>query len=106
MQRTPDFNDLLSQFQTMRRMIPLTEFMKLIPGVASALPDDNLATLDRKAIDRRIAIIRSMTVSERRDPDLIYYSRKRRLADGSGTQVNDVTDLMVRMFEMRRRRSY
>ena len=87
--------DFLSQMKTLRRMGPLKQLLGLLPGVGSALKDVNI---DEKQMDRIEAMIRSMTPQERRKPDTIDTSRRRRIASGSGTQQNDVGNL-VRQFD-------
>ncbi|MFM1601919.1 signal recognition particle protein [Helcococcus ovis] len=87
-----DFNDFLSQISQMRNMGPLEELLKMIPGVnAKALKGMNF---DTKAIDRIEAIIRSMTNDEREKPDIIDNSRKKRIANGSGTNIGEVNKLL------------
>lgn len=87
-----DFNDFLSQISQMRNMGPLEELLKMIPGVnAKALKGMNF---DTKAIDRIEAIIRSMTNDEREKPNIIDNSRKKRIANGSGTNIGEVNKLL------------
>ncbi|MFM1514958.1 signal recognition particle protein [Helcococcus ovis] len=87
-----DFNDFLSQISQMRNMGPLEELLKMIPGVnAKALKGMNF---DTKAIDRIEAIIRSMTNDEREKPSIIDNSRKKRIANGSGTNIGEVNKLL------------
>lgn len=97
-----DFHDLLSQFKTMRRMGPLKNIMKMIPGLAAAIPEDALDNIDEKRIDRIEAIILSMTLKERSNPDIINSSRRKRMAAGSGTSVEEVNGLIKQLYEMRR----
>lgn len=87
-----DFNDFLSQISQMRNMGPLEDLLKMIPGVnAKALKGMNF---DTKAIDRIEAIIRSMTNDEREKPNIIDNSRKKRIANGSGTNIGEVNKLL------------
>ncbi len=88
--------DYLEQFANIKNMGNLDQLIGMIPGMnASALKG---ATIDEKAIGRTEAIIRSMTPLERRKPDIINSSRKRRIAAGSGTTVEEVNRLL-RQFE-------
>lgn len=96
---TFDFNDLLMQFATMRRMRPLHNALKSIPGFGIGMPKQ---ALDFKHVERNEAIILSMTPMERTDPDLIDGSRRRRIATGSGQSEQDVSDLIIWVYEMRR----
>ncbi len=91
--------DYLEQFANLKNMGNLDQLIGMIPGMnASALKG---MTVDEKAIARTEAIIRSMTPKERRKPDIINSSRKRRIAAGSGTSVEDVNRLL-RQFEQTR----
>lgn len=93
---TFDFNDLLAQFQQMKKMGPLKNLVAMIPGMSQQLGD---VEIDDKMIDRIEAIIYSMTPREREKPDLLNASRKRRIAAGSGMKVEDVNRL-VKQIEM------
>ena len=93
---TFDFNDLLAQFQQMRKMGPLKNLIGMIPGMSQQLGD---VEIDDRMIDRIEAIIYSMTPREREKPDLLNASRKRRIAAGSGMKVEDVNRL-VKQIEM------
>jgi signal recognition particle subunit SRP54 len=97
-----DFNDMLSQFKTMRRMGPLKNVVKMIPGLGIDIPDDALENLDERRIDRIEAVILAMTPRERSNPDIINGSRRKRIAAGSGTSVEDVNALVRQLYEMRR----
>jgi signal recognition particle subunit SRP54 len=83
--------DFLSQLKTLRRMGPLKSLMGLLPGVGPMLKNVNI---EDKQLDRVEAMINSMTTHERRSPDAIDNSRRRRIAAGSGTQPNDVGTLV------------
>jgi signal recognition particle subunit SRP54 len=97
-----DFNDLLSQFKTMRKMGPLRNVLKMIPGLGAEIPEDALENLDERRVDRIEAVILSMTPKERANPDIINGSRRKRIAAGSGTSVEDVNALLKQLYEMRR----
>jgi len=91
-----DFNDLLQQFRMIKKMGSLESIMKLIPGF-SAMPDLNI---DDKQFKRIEAIIYSMTPEERKKVNIINGSRKKRIAKGSGTTVNDVNKLIMQLEQM------
>ena len=84
--------DYMDQFEQLKKMGSLESLMSMIPGMkAGALQD---AKIDERQIDRTRAIIQSMTPEERRKPDLIGASRKRRIAAGCGQSVEDVNRLL------------
>lgn len=85
-------DDFLEQFEQVKNMGSLEELVGMIPGLkADKLKD---AQVDTKAIGRMEAIIKSMTPSERAKPDMLNASRKRRVANGSGTTVQEVNRLL------------
>ena len=90
--------DFLEQLRQVRRMGPLGELVKMIPGLGK-LPAD--ARIDDREVSRIEAIICSMTPRERAEPRILNASRRRRIAVGSGTQVQDVNRL-VKQFEQSR----
>lgn len=85
-----DMNDLLDQIRQISNMGNLRQLMAMMPGGAK-IPDE---AIDEKAFKRTEAIISSMTKREREKPDIINPSRKRRIAAGSGTKVEDVNRLL------------
>ena len=85
-------DDYLEQFGQIRNMGSIEHLISMLPGVKPGVMKD--VKVDEKAIDRMEAIIRSMTVKEREKPDIINPSRKRRIASGSGTSVEDVNRLL------------
>ncbi len=91
-----DFEDLLNQLRQIRRMGPLGELMKLIPGMSRALPEG--FSIDEKQIQKIDAMISSMTLKERRNPKLLDSARRRRIAKGSGSTVDEI-DRLVKMYE-------
>jgi len=97
-----DFNDMLSQFKTMRSMGPMKNILKMIPGMSTMIPEGALDNVDEGQIDRVQAIILSMTPKERSNPDIINGSRRKRMAAGSGTTVEEVNHLIKQLYEMRR----
>ena len=86
-----DLNDMLMQFEEMKKMGPMKDIISLIPGLNKKVKDTDV---DDKQIDYTMAIIRSMTLKERENPDIINPSRKRRIAAGCGMQVEDVNRLL------------
>ncbi len=92
--------DLLSQMRKIKRMGSFTDVLKMVPGANKLLPAG--ANIDEGEIGRLEAIISSMTEEERRKPQLLNAKRRKRIAAGSGTQVQDVNRLMRRFEEMRK----
>ena len=95
-QATFTLDDYLEQFGQIRNMGSMDQILGMMPGMKPGALKD--AQLDEKAIDHQEAIIRSMTKAERENPDIITSSRKKRIAAGSGTSVEDVNKLL-RSFE-------
>ena len=90
--------DYLEQMKQVRNMGPLDSLIGMIPGInQSALKG---ATIDEKALDRTEAIILSMTPRERNKPDIINGSRRKRIAAGSGTSVEEVNRLLKQFEQM------
>ena len=85
-------DDYLEQFRQMRKMGSMDQLMGMLPGIKPSQLKD--AKIDEKQIDRMEAIILSMTQKERLKPDIINGSRKKRIAAGSGTSVEDVNKLL------------
>lgn len=94
-----DFNDLLDQFEQIERMGSLKDTIKMIPGIGKQIKDEDI---DERAFDRLRCIIYSMTKQERANPEIINPSRKRRIAVGSGTSVEDVNKLMSQFKQMQK----
>jgi signal recognition particle subunit SRP54 len=93
-------DDFLDQMRQIRKMGSMTDILKMIPGVSRALPKDfEIPEADIKRIE---AIICSMTKRERLNPDILNGSRRKRIAQGSGTQVADVNRLVKRFEEARK----
>jgi signal recognition particle subunit SRP54 len=88
-----DLDDFREQFVQMEKMGGVAAMMDKLPGMGQ-VPDAAKAQLNDKQVKRQVAIINSMTPEERRQPDIIRGSRKRRIAAGSGTQVQDVNRLL------------
>ncbi|MCE5196498.1 MAG: signal recognition particle protein [Negativicutes bacterium] len=89
-----DLDDFLKNMQQIKKMGPLSQLMKMIPG----LPDIKEEDLDQSGLKKMEAIIQSMTLQERRKPELLNASRRKRIAAGSGTRVQDV-NRMLKDFE-------
>jgi signal recognition particle subunit SRP54 len=89
-----DLADLREQLEQMAKMGGMSGLMSLMPGVAKLKNRIAEANLDERLLKRQAAIIDSMTPRERRNPDLLKASRKKRIAAGSGTRVEDVNRLL------------
>lgn len=87
------FNDFLDQLKQVRNMGPLDQILGMIPGMSQLKQLKNLH-LEDKELDRVEAIINSMTIEERDKPEIIKGSRRKRIARGSGTRVQDVNSLL------------
>jgi signal recognition particle subunit SRP54 len=85
------FDDFLKQMQAVKKMGGIKDMMKMMPGMGGQLAD---LDLDGAELGQMEAIVYSMTPQERRDPDLIDPSRRRRVAAGAGAQVHDVSSLV------------
>ena len=96
-----DFNDLLDQMDELKKMGPLSSVMNMIPGAAGKLSDEDAERSEREMARSR-AIIYSMTPAERAKPSLIDPKRKRRIAAGSGTKVEDVNRLLRQLEQSRK----
>lgn len=102
--RNQSFNleDYLEQMKQMKKMGSVTDILKMLPGIGSKLSDINIDEDQiAKAQKKNQAIILSMTGFERRNPDILNASRKRRIAAGSGTTVQEV-NLLLKQFEQAR----
>jgi len=93
--------DFLEQMRQVRRMGPMSQVLGMIPGFRSAARAKDL-TVDEGQLDRIEAIIQSMTPGERRHPEIINGSRRRRIAAGSGTSVQEVNQLLSQFKQMRK----
>ncbi len=86
--------DLADQLQQMRRMGGMSSVLGMLPGMGKMKNQLNAAGMDDKALARQAAIISSMTLAERENPKLLNANRKKRIAAGSGTQVQDVNKVI------------
>ncbi len=96
--QTFDLNDYLKQMQQMKKMGSFEDILKMIPGIGNKLAE---IKIDEKKMGRIQAIIQSMTMEERRNPDILGASRKRRIAAGSGTTVQEI-NLLLKQFDQSR----
>ena len=94
-----DFNDFLSQLEQIKKMGNVKDLLGMIPGVGKAVKDLDIDNDSFKGVE---AIIRSMTPAERSEPGLINGSRKKRIAMGSGTNIQEVNNLMKQFEDMRK----
>ncbi len=101
--RTQEFNldDFLTQLQQIKKMGPLKDIMKMLPGVGGKLNIDDL-DIDDNATKHIEAIIQSMTRRERQNPDILNGSRKRRIAKGSGRTIQEVNKLLKQFEDMKK----
>jgi len=95
-----DLEDFLEQIQQVKKMGPLGDLMKKIPGFSKMMPKD--MDFDEDELKYTEAIVRSMTLQERRNPKIINGSRRRRIAEGSGTTIQDINHLLKDFDKMRK----
>jgi len=99
-QQTFDLNDFLDQMQQMKNMGSMEQILSMMPGMNSkALKGINI---DEKQLARTEAIIKSMTMRERERPDIINFSRRKRIAAGSGTSLTQVNALLKQFEQMQK----
>lgn len=94
-----DLEDLLDQMEQVQKMGSMKDILSMLPGINKKVKD---VDVDDRQLDRMRAIIQSMTVKERRNPDIINPSRKRRIAAGCGMQVEDVNRLLNQYRQMQK----
>lgn len=94
-----DLDDLKNQMLQIKKMGPLKSILTKLPGMDKHLKD---VDIDDKVMDRTYSIILSMTSEERKKPDIINPSRKRRIANGSGVKVEDVNRLLKQFEQMQK----
>lgn len=94
-----DLNDLLDQLQQLRKMGSIKDTIAMIPGLGGKVKDSDI---DESAFDKMQVIIQSMTRKEREKPEIINPQRKRRIAAGSGTKVEDVNRLLNQYRQMQK----
>ncbi|MBQ8730777.1 MAG: signal recognition particle protein [Lachnospiraceae bacterium] len=96
---TFNLEDFLAQMRQIKKMGPISQLLGMIPGLGAQLKD---IEIDDKQVNRVEAIVLSMTPNERRRPEIINASRKKRIAAGCGMQVQDVNRLLKQFEEMRK----
>ena len=94
-----DFEDFLEQMSQLKKMGPLESIMGMIPGMGKAMKN---VQVDERAMDRMVAIVQSMTIQERQNPQLLEGSRKKRIAIGSGNSVQAVNQLIKQFNAMQK----
>jgi signal recognition particle subunit SRP54 len=94
-----DFEDFLKQIKAIKKMGSLSSLLGMIPGLGSQVKN---AQIDDKALVRVEAIINSMTISERIAPKILNGNRRKRIAKGSGTSIQDVNRLIKQFGEMQK----
>jgi len=95
-----DLDDLAGQLRQLRRMGGMSSMLGMLPGVGKIKRQIDAANLDEKLLIRQEAIISSMTARERKNPNLLNGSRRRRIAAGAGVQVPEVNRLMKQYTDM------
>ncbi|MEK4522619.1 signal recognition particle protein [Psychrobacillus sp. FSL W7-1493] len=95
------FDDFLEQLSQVKQMGPLDEILKMLPGANKIKGLEN-AKVDEKQMDRVEAIIYSMTTQEKTNPEIINGARKKRIAKGSGTSIQDINRLLKQFEEMKK----
>jgi signal recognition particle subunit SRP54 len=95
-----DLDDLATQLQQMRKMGGMSGILGMLPGVGKIKQQLSDAQIDDRMIARQLAIISSMTPKERRNPQILHASRKRRIAAGAGTDVPEVNRMLKQYQQM------
>ncbi len=97
-----DLEDFLQQLQQIKKMGPLSQIMEMIPGMRNMVKGANMPQVDDNQLKRVEAIINSMTREERRNPSVLDASRRRRIARGSGTSVQELNALLNQFKQMQK----
>lgn len=97
-----DLEDLRDQLRSLKKMGPLQQVMEMMPGASDMLPKGGVTESQERQLRRMTAAIDSMTPKERRHPQILNGSRKRRVAKGSGTSVEEVNRLLRQYGQMRK----
>ena len=92
--QTLDLEDFMIQIQQMKKMGPISQLVDMIPGLANVKSQMNLDEIDESFWDKAEAVVYSMTPEERRHPELINGSRRRRIALGSGSSPQEINRLL------------
>jgi signal recognition particle subunit SRP54 len=93
-----DLQDFLDQMRQIKKLGPLQNLLGMMPGMGN-VPD---SALDEKSMQRTEAIVLSMTHKERRKPEILNASRRKRIAAGSGVEVMEVNELLRRFRQMKK----
>jgi signal recognition particle subunit SRP54 len=93
------FEDFYAQLQQIKKMGNIKDLMGMVPGMGQAVKDADISNDSFKPIE---AIIQSMTLKERQNPDILNPSRKNRIAKGSGTSIQQVNNLLKQFEDMRK----
>ena len=101
-QSTFDLDDFLGQLQQLKQMGPISQVLEMVPGFSAMKGKVAVDELDGSHLVKTEAIIRSMTPEERRRPEIIGGSRRRRIARGSGTTPQDVNQLLNQFSQMQK----
>ena len=101
-QQTFDLDDFLGQLQQLKQMGPISQVLEMVPGFSAMKGKIAVDELDGSHLVKTEAIIRSMTPEERRRPEIIGGSRRRRIARGSGTMPQDVNQLLNQFSQMQK----
>ncbi len=97
-----DLDDFLGQLQQIKKMGPLSQIVEMIPGMRGALKGANVSQIDDGQLKHVEAIISSMTKGERRNPNVLDASRRRRIARGSGASVQEINTLLNQFKQMQK----
>jgi signal recognition particle subunit SRP54 len=97
-----DLEDLRDQLQSLSKMGPLQQVLEMVPGAGKMLPSGGATEVQEQQLKKMGACIDSMTPQERRHPQLLNASRKRRVARGSGTSVEEINRLLRQYGQMRK----
>ena len=97
-----DLEDFLQQLQQIKKMGPLSQILEMIPGMRNLTRNADMPQVDDAQIKRIEAIINSMTIAERRNPAILDASRRRRIAKGSGTTVQELNALLNQFKQMQK----
>ena len=97
-----DLDDFLAQMKMIKNMGPMENMLEMIPGMGKAMKQMEGKVNFEKELSKIEAIIFSMTKEERRKPEILNASRRRRIANGSGTKVQDINQFMKQYLEMKK----
>ncbi len=97
-----DLEDLRDQLKSLKKMGPLQSVMEMVPGMGKMMPDGGIGEGQERQLRRMEACIDSMTPKERRHPQVLNGSRKKRVARGSGTSVEEINRLLRQYGQMRK----